>query len=135
MTHRPRPGTGTIWNGRPSTQANVWVNGFFTGEAVEFDLTPPPRPSPTATLGYIMSGTGHARDHRMPYATNTDLPIGVRKNLPQHAQDIYRAAFNAAYERYGPGHEDTAHRIAWAAVKRSYVQRGAGIWVRRPRHE
>jgi hypothetical protein len=41
------------WYGRPSTQANIWVTGFFTGEAVEFDIIPPPRPSPTATLGYI----------------------------------------------------------------------------------
>lgn len=70
----------------------------------------------------------------MPYATNTDLPRPVQENLPQHAQDIYRAAFNAALEHYGPAHEASAHRIAWAAVKRSYVQRGIGIWVRRPHH-
>lgn len=70
----------------------------------------------------------------MPYAMNADLPIAVRRNLPQHAQDIFRATFNAAYDRYGPGRESTAHRIAWAAVKRSYVQRGMGIWVRRRGH-
>ena len=70
----------------------------------------------------------------MPYATNTDLPVAVRRNLPQHAQDIYRAAFNAAYNRYGPKREAIAQRIAWAAVKRSYVQRGMGIWVRRRGH-
>lgn len=70
----------------------------------------------------------------MPYATNADLPTAVRKNLPRHAQEIYRAAFNAAFERYGVAHEAIVHRIAWAAVKRSYVQRAAGIWVRRPHH-
>ena len=67
----------------------------------------------------------------MPYAKTADLPAGVRNHLPQHAQDIYRAAFNNAYERYGPEDEAIAHRIAWAAVKRSYVRRGAGTWVLR----
>jgi cation transport regulator len=65
----------------------------------------------------------------MPYAKNADLPERIRKVLPRHAQDIFRAAFNAAYER-SPGAEARAFRIAWSAVKASYVQR-AGIWVRR----
>jgi cation transport regulator len=69
----------------------------------------------------------------MPYATNTDLPRAVRERLPQHGQDIYRAAFNNAFDRYGPAREASAHRIAWAAVKHSYVQH-CGIWVRR-RHQ
>jgi cation transport regulator len=68
----------------------------------------------------------------MPYATNAELPDRIRKNLPQRAQDIFRAAFNNAYERYGAANEARAFRIAWAAVKRSYAHRGAGIWVRRP---
>lgn len=67
----------------------------------------------------------------MPYASNDDLPERVRKVLPHHAQDIYRAAFNDAYERYGPKREAVAHRIAWSAVKRRYVQRIAGIWEER----
>jgi len=67
----------------------------------------------------------------MPYATNSDLPARVRNSLPHHAQDIYRAAFNDAYERYGADREATAHRIAWSAVKRRYVQRAAGFWVER----
>ncbi len=67
----------------------------------------------------------------MPYASNSDLPTRVRKALPRHAQDIYRAAFNNAYERYGKDHEAIAHRIAWSAVKRRYVQRAAGFWVAR----
>ena len=70
----------------------------------------------------------------MPYATNAQLPERVRNDLPQHAQDIFRAAFNAAYERYGPSHEDKAFRIAWGAVKRNYVHRRARIWVRRGAH-
>jgi cation transport regulator len=70
----------------------------------------------------------------MPYASNSDLPTRVRSVLPRHAQDIYRAAFNDAYERYGPQREAIAHRIAWSAVKRHYVQRAAGIWEAREPH-
>jgi cation transport regulator len=68
----------------------------------------------------------------MPYARNEDLPPGVRDHLPEHAQDIFRAAFNNAWARYadrGPGgQEEVAHRIAWAAVKRRYRKRGTE-WV------
>lgn len=62
----------------------------------------------------------------MPYRSNADLPPGVRGHLPPHAQDIYRAAFNHAYAAHAddPAQEVIAHRIAWAAVKRSYVKRG-----------
>lgn len=67
----------------------------------------------------------------MPYATNTELPDRIRSNLPRRAQDIFRAAFNNAYERYGPANEARAFRIAWAAVKRNYARRAAGIWIPR----
>lgn len=66
----------------------------------------------------------------MPYASNDDLPTAVRSHLPPGAQDIYRAAFNSAWERYGPVDEGRIHRIAWGAVKRAYV-RVAGEWVPR----
>jgi cation transport regulator len=66
----------------------------------------------------------------MPYDTNTDLPDSVRRHLPEHAQDIYRAAFNNAYADHAgeAGREERAHRIAWAAVKRSYVKVGSS-WI------
>jgi hypothetical protein len=35
---------------RPVTNADIYVGGFFNGVDVEFDLYPPPRPSPTARL-------------------------------------------------------------------------------------
>lgn len=68
----------------------------------------------------------------MPYAHNVDLPPSVRDHLPAHAQDIYRAAFNYAYAAHAgdPRQEEAAHRIAWAAVKRSYVKDG-DVWVPR----
>lgn len=64
----------------------------------------------------------------MPYATNADLPLPLRRALPEHAQDIYRAAFNSAWEQYGG--EEMAHRVAWAAVKRKY-RKANGSWVPR----
>jgi len=48
--------------------------------------------------------------------------------LPWHAREIFRAAFNAAWQSYtghGPdAQEEIAHRIAWAAVKRRYRKIG-----------
>ncbi|QIG48367.1 cation transporter [Nordella sp. HKS 07] len=66
----------------------------------------------------------------MPYANNADLPDAVRHNLLEHAQDIYREAFNHAFAAHvgDPRQEEGAHRIAWAAVKRSYMKLG-GQWV------
>jgi cation transport regulator len=68
----------------------------------------------------------------MPYRVNEDLPDSVRSHLPNHAQDIYREAFNHAFAAHAddPRQEEAAHRIAWAAVKRSYVKDGE-TWVRR----
>jgi cation transport regulator len=68
----------------------------------------------------------------MPYAANDDLPASVRGHLPPHAQDIYREAFNHAFAAHAgdPRQEEAAHRIAWAAVKHSYVKSG-GRWISR----
>lgn len=68
----------------------------------------------------------------MPYAVSADLPQSVRRNLPEHAQDIYREAFNHAFAAHAgdPRQEQAAHRIAWAAVKRSYAKLD-GKWVDR----
>ena len=66
----------------------------------------------------------------MPYVSNVELPASIRYSLPDHAQDIYRAAFNNAFVAHtgDPRREEAAHRIAWAAVKRSYVQVD-GYWI------
>jgi cation transport regulator len=62
----------------------------------------------------------------MPYATNADLPSSVRAHLPEHAQDIFREAFNHALLQYGA--EETAFRVAWAAVRRKYEKGADGFW-------
>lgn len=71
----------------------------------------------------------------MPYRRNADLPPSVRDHLPEHAQDIFRAAFNTVWdeasEESPDEREERAFRIAWAAVKRSYEKQGAR-WTRKP---
>jgi cation transport regulator len=68
----------------------------------------------------------------MPYDSNTDLPASVRNHLPEHAQEIFREAFNHAFADHAgePRQEERAFRIAWAAVKRQYVKDG-DMWVPR----
>ena len=75
----------------------------------------------------------------MPYHRVSDLPAGVRDNLPKHAQDIYRKAFNNAWREYADSadrrgdasREETAHKVAWAAVKQGYRKDSrTGRWKR-----
>ena len=64
----------------------------------------------------------------MPYEKLIDLPDNVRDNLPNHAQEIYQAAFNSADEQYDE--EERAHRVAWSAVKQKYKKdEKSGEWV------
>ncbi|MDI3340744.1 MAG: ChaB family protein [Sphaerobacter sp.] len=68
----------------------------------------------------------------MPYRHRRELPESVREVLPPHAADIYKEAFNAAWEEYGHD-EARAHRVAWAAVKRKYHKdERTGKWVEGP---
>jgi cation transport regulator len=60
----------------------------------------------------------------MPYQQITQLPDNVTNNLPKHAQEIYKKAFNSAEEQYGE--EDRAHRVAWSAVEQKYEKDGEG---------
>lgn len=62
----------------------------------------------------------------MPYGNNAELPAPVRRVLPDHAQSIYREAFNHAFAAHAgeARQEERAHRIAWAAVKRTYEKIG-----------
>ena len=65
----------------------------------------------------------------MPYQSPLDLPKGVRDNLPDHAQEIYVAAFNNAWKEYDRD-EERAHRVAWSAVKKTYEKdEASGDWV------
>jgi cation transport regulator len=74
------------------------------------------------------------------YKSNDDLPDSVTDNLPKHAQEIYREAFNSAWEQYkdpedrrgDASREETAHRVAWSAVKNDYEKdEKSGKWKRK----
>ena len=64
----------------------------------------------------------------MPYETKNELPDSVRDNLPSHAQDIYKEAYNSAWDEYKHD-EERAHRVAWGAVKKKYHKNDDGKWV------
>jgi len=53
----------------------------------------------------------------MPYSSKADLPDPVKKLSP-HQQDIWMAAFNAAFEEYD-GDEERAFATAWAAANKA----------------
>lgn len=75
----------------------------------------------------------------MPYDTLNELPEPVRNVLPLHAQEIYQAAYNSAWEQYDEPHErrgdatreETSHSVAWSAVKNSYEKGENGKWHRK----
>ena len=68
----------------------------------------------------------------MPYKSISALPDSVKNVLPQHAQEIYQAAFNNAWNEYKEpqkrtikaSREEIAHKVAWVAVKKKYVKKG-----------
>ena len=68
----------------------------------------------------------------------TDLPKGVKDNLPKDAQKIYKEVFNNAYEQYkdpkkrtyGGTRAEAAARVAWSAVKKEY-KKVRDKWVKK----
>jgi cation transport regulator len=75
----------------------------------------------------------------MPYDSLKELPDSVRNNLPRHAQEIYKEAFNSAWDQYADpdqrrgdaSREETAHRVAWNAVKQEYEKEANGRWKKK----
>lgn len=76
----------------------------------------------------------------MPYKELKELPDSVRDNLPKHAQEIYLSAFNSAWDQYDEPEErrgddtreETAHKVAWSAVKNTYAKDPeTGKWQRK----
>ena len=76
----------------------------------------------------------------MAYETVKELPESVRNNLPKHAQEIYKEAYNSAWDQYkdpadrrgDASREETAHRVAWAAVKNDYEKdESSGKWKKK----
>ncbi|KGT92722.1 putative cation transport regulator ChaB [Enterobacter cancerogenus] len=75
----------------------------------------------------------------MPYKSRDSLPDSVRHVLPAHAQDIYLAAFNSAWDDYkdkkdrkdDSSREEVSHKVAWAAVKHSYEKGRDDKWYKK----
>lgn len=65
----------------------------------------------------------------MPYKSLKDLPDQVKDNLPHHAQEIFKEAFNSASKEYDE--EETAFKVAWSAVKNDYEKNDGGEWVKK----
>jgi cation transport regulator len=63
----------------------------------------------------------------MPYKQIKQLPGRVKNNLPKHAQEIYKEAFNSAEEHYSE--EDRANRVAWSTVRQKHQENQNGDWV------
>ncbi len=66
----------------------------------------------------------------MPYQDIADLPDSVKNHLPKHAKEIFLAAFNNALSEYAE--EETAFKVAWAAVKRDYEKGADDEWHKKP---
>lgn len=72
----------------------------------------------------------------MPYQTRADLPAAVKQALPEHAQDIFKEAFNHAIQEYqdpkkrhdNSDAETIAYKVAWAAVEKTYHKSKDGKW-------
>lgn len=67
----------------------------------------------------------------MPYENLSDLPERVKDNLPKHGQEIYKEAFNSAWDQYDED-EERAHKVAWSAVKNEYEKdEASGEWKKK----
>ena len=72
----------------------------------------------------------------MPYRSTSDLPDNVKGVLPEHAQEIFKEAFNSAYDEYADpkerrddsDQEETAFKVAWGAVKAKYEKGADDKW-------
>ena len=74
----------------------------------------------------------------MPYKKREELPDSVLKALSDvpHAQEIYKEAFNSAWDQYSDpedrqgdsSQEETAHAVAWSAVKQKYEKGEDDKW-------
>lgn len=91
--------------GRPATIAHIWVNGWYTGDPIEFDIFPPPRPSPDASLVIVKP-------------VDADAALGV--NIQWVAHSHVRIRFTASPRRV---HVTDAGEMKWEAG-RTYT----GTW-------
>ncbi len=80
----------------------------------------------------------------MPYQTIQDLPEALRTHLPDSAQEIFRRAYNGAWDSYVEGggsrpanrsRQDVAHKAAWLEVRRKFLSRDGQLASRHPEQQ
>lgn len=72
----------------------------------------------------------------MPYTRKRQLPKQAKNVLPSKAQDIFKEAYNNAFDRYktkskrrgDESQEEAASKVAWSAVKKKYKKGDDGRW-------
>ncbi|MDZ8187744.1 MAG: ChaB family protein [Nostoc sp. ChiSLP02] len=65
----------------------------------------------------------------MPDQTTNQLPEDIKQQLPEHAQQIFAAAFSAA-QKDGLS-EEGAREVAWNSVRNEYEPGSNGQWQRK----
>lgn len=70
----------------------------------------------------------------MSYPSIASLPASVRADLPTEAQQLYRTAYNTAWQRYVDyaDREPFCHRLARSEVRRNFAKDKDGAWRPRP---
>jgi hypothetical protein len=113
-----------VYKGSQATEANIWVNGWFPGDPVEFDIYPPPRPSAHATLNLVK-----------PVDRDAALDVTVAANLATTGDHV-QARFSASRRRVpvtdagemkwqsGRTYEGTWY-VYWSTPTRRATRRGA----------
>lgn len=74
----------------------------------------------------------------MPYDKIEELPDQVKESLPRKAQEIFKEAFNNAWDQYkdpedrkgDASREEVANKVAWSAVKNKY-RKEKGEWKKK----
>src|SRR3546814_17291821 len=101
---------------------------------------PPPSHRFAVDLTPVAASSWHRRrakqEATMPYDRISELPDSARDNVPKHAQEIYKDAFNSAWDEYkdaddcrgDASREETAHKVAWSAVKETSEKGGGDTW-------
>lgn len=69
----------------------------------------------------------------MTYSTVAELPETIQNELPEQAQEIYRAAYNLTIEKHHADHNDRelqaiADKAAWQRVQMDYERDDTGKW-------
>jgi hypothetical protein len=89
----PNPFGGTPESPVPATQSDIWVNGWYPGDPIEFDVHPPPRPHPDATLIVnkpvdVQAIENINFDYRLDPAAGVSSGVHVRVTAPLRANEV-----------------------------------------------